>query len=348
LQLLQTGPRALQKLEKAPDPGFHEVRMRSKYSTHRLAATLAGVLVACAPAAHLLAQGNVGTVYVHAAGPTGAPIVDLGPPDFHVTMDGTTRKISAVRYIGDPRRVLMLVDNTTSSIIVPLRAALHDLLAGIPAEDEVGLITIAGQLHIRVEPTLEHERVKEAIDVLNTEPGTAVMMDALVQGTERFLGKEDRAPVVVLVGAEGEDASSTRDDAFNKFVARFAARGGIVHAVMLSAAAVGREIRPTAGGNTPRGAIITPDVDNPSIIAMNITQNTGGRYEIVNSPTALSDKLKGIADEIKADGRLTIGWYKVDFSLDKNQKTLRVEVMRPDTKVQLSQGRPRLAPAAAK
>jgi hypothetical protein len=322
--------------------------MRSKYLTHRLTATLVGALAACGTAAHLSAQGDVGTVYVRATGPSGAPLTDLRPTDFHVTMDGTNRKISSVRYVGDPRRVLLLVDNTFSGAIVPLRAALHGFVDGIPAEDEIGLITIAGQLHIRVEPTLEHARVTGAIDALNTEPGTAVLMDALVQGSERFLGKEDRTPIIVVVGAEGPDNSSTRDDAFNKFVQRFSARGGIVHAIMLSAGAVGVAVRPTAGGNNPRnGAIVTADTDNPSIIAMNAAQNTGGHFEIVNSVTALPEKLKAIAAEVKADRQQTLGWYKVDFSLDKNQKILRVEVLQPETKVQLSQARPRLTPAPA-
>jgi hypothetical protein len=314
-----------------------------------IAAATVGTLLMFAAAPHLAAQNKTATLWAHAADAAGRPVADLRPTDFQLTVDGKPGRITAVRYAGNPRRILLIVDNTALAPVIPLRAALKALVDETPEDDEMALITIAGQLHIHVEPTTDRDRLRAAVADLNTDSGSPVLMDALVEANDRFLGKEDRMGIIVVVTAEGPESSGVRDEVFNKFVQSFTSKGGVAHALVLSASAVGVQARPTAGGNNPRNnAIINIDTDAESIITMNITKNTGGRYEIVNAATAMQEKLEEFAADIKADRRGMNGWYKIDFAADNPPKTVRLEVTRSDTKIQMTQSRPRLAPTGSR
>src|SRR5262249_53738747 len=132
-------------------------------------------------------------------------------------------------------------------------------------------------------------------------------------------------------------------EVFNKFVQDYTARGGMTHVVLVSTAAGGAPPRPAVIANRDfDNAILSQDTDAESIVTLNITKSTGGRYELVNAVTAIPEKLTEIAAEIKADEALTAGWYKVVFAADKAPGSVRFQVTRPDTKVGLSQGRPKV------
>jgi hypothetical protein len=159
---------------------------------------------------------------------------------------------------------------------------------------------------------------------------------------KRYLQKDAREPVIVVVTTEGSEASAVRDEVFNKFVQDYAARGGITHVVLVSVSAGGAPPRPAQAANRRvDNAILSQDTDAESIVTMNITKSTGGRYELVNSVTAIPEKLKEIAAEIKKDEAATAGWYKVVFAADKPPNAVRFQISRPDTKFALSQGRPK-------
>ena len=167
-------------------------------------------------------------------------------------------------------------------------------------------------------------------------------MDAIVEGNTRFLvPAEARAPVIVVVTTEGREGSGTRDDRFPQFVTDMAGRGTVAYAVVLGLTATQGNMRPTAGGNHPRNnAILSNDASAQSIVAMNITKFTSGRYEHVNSATALGDKLKAFAADIAADRKNMAGWYQIGFASETVPRSVRVQVLQPDAKIQLSPVRP--------
>jgi hypothetical protein len=167
-------------------------------------------------------------------------------------------------------------------------------------------------------------------------------MDGLVETYKRFLEKEAREPVIVVLTTEGSEASAVRDEVFNKFVQDYTARGGMTHVVLVSLAAVGAPVRQAQAANRRvDNAILSQDTDAESIVTMNITKSTGGRYELVNTVTAIPEKLREIAGTIKADQAITAGWYKVVFAADKPPNSVRFQISRPDTRFALSQARPK-------
>ena len=308
----------------------------------RLAVALAGLLAL--PAA-LAAQPRVQTLYAHVADASGAPVTGLGPSDFQMSKDGAPQRISRVIYSGSPKRILLLVDTSdalSSPVINPLRQALATFVNSLPVDAEVVLATMGGQLHVRVEPTTDHQALARGIAGIFTEGGDTVLMDAIVEGNTRFLvPAEARAPVIVVVATEGPDGSSMRDDKFPQFVNDMAGRGTVAYAVVLGLTATQRDVRPTAGGNRRiDNAILSNDTSGQTIVAMNITKATGGRYEQVNSATAVADKLKAFAADMTADRKNMAGWYQIGFASETVPHAVRVQVLQPDTKIQLSPVRP--------
>jgi hypothetical protein len=307
-------------------------------------AATASLILSIFPAA-LSAQPRVQTLYAHVADAAGKPVTSLGPSDFQMSKDGAPQRISRVIYSGNPKRILLLVDTSDAlspAVINPLRQGLTTFINSLPADAEVVLATMGGQFHIRVEPTTDRAELARGIGGIFPEGGTTVLMDAIVEGNTRFLvPAEARAPVIVVVTTEGSDSSSTRDDKFPQFVNDMAGHGTVAYAVVLGLTAIQADVRPTAGANRRiDNAIQSNDTDGQSIVAMDITKYTSGRYEHVNSATAVADKLKSFAADITADRRNMAGWYQIGFESPTVPRSVRVQVLQPDARIQLSPDRP--------
>ena len=115
------------------------------------------------------------TLYAHVADASGAAVTSLGPSDFQMSKDGAPQRISRVIYSGNPKRILLLVDTgdgLSSAVINPLRKGLATFINSLPADAEVVLATMGGQLHVRVEPTTDHEALARGIANIFTEGAT--------------------------------------------------------------------------------------------------------------------------------------------------------------------------------
>lgn len=302
------------------------------------AISLGAVLLATG---QLSAQSKTASLYVRAIDASGAPVANLQPSEMQLLVDGKPGRISLVTYLGGPRRVMLLVSNNIQMELNPIREGLEQFISAVPSDDEIGLGTTSGQYHPRVDLSTDRARLLEFVKGLPIENGSNTNMDGLVEVYKRFLDKEQHQPVIVVVTTEGSESSSVRDEVFNKFVQDYTARGGITHVVLVSLAAVGAPPRPAQAANRRiDGAILSQDTDAESIVTMNITKSTGGEYELVNAVTAIPDKLKQIAADIKADEAMTAGWYKVVFAADKPPKSVRFQIGRPDVKFSLAQARP--------
>ena len=125
--------------------------------------------------------------------------------------------------------VLLLVDSsdTITKIVTPLRAALQALIDGVPAEDEIALVTMGRQLRIRVQPTTDRKRLKDEAGRLFSDGGGTVLLDSLLEANDRILSKAvDRQAAIVILTTDGpESSSSTREEQFNKFVTDLGGQG---------------------------------------------------------------------------------------------------------------------------
>jgi len=202
-----------------------------------------------------------------------------------------------------------------------MRAAVPNFLDALPPEDEVILITTGRQARVRVPPTTDRRKIKEAAAGLFTDGAGTVLMDGLLEIDDRFFKKtDDRWPVLVIFTSDGTESSTgAREKEFMKWSPLLGARGFTVHAFVMK----------TAKGS-----------GMPDIVVENLTKNTGGRYDVMNTTTALPDKMKALGEQLALDHRNMSMWYEVDIQTDATEITpVNVGVQREGVRLQISNSR---------
>ena len=259
-------------------------------------------------------------VFIAVTDQLGAPVLDLGPGDFDVNEAGAKRTVVRAALSKDPMRIAMLVDtgDDMSASLTNLRAGLLGFLDVLPPEHEVLLASTGRQFRVRVQPTTDRKKLKDAANGLFGDGGGTVLMDGLLEADSRFLRKaENRWPVFVIVTSDGTEISAgAHEKEFNQWVVALAQRGVSVHAFVFK---------------TGRGSGI------PEMIAQNATRNTGGRYDMMNTTTSLPEKMKALAAQLAADAQKMSTWYTVEFQTESAElKPIDVAVPRNGVKLQMS------------
>lgn len=178
-----------------------------------------------------------------------------------------------------PTRVILLVDSSTGiqSHFQRVRTALTDFLDAVPPQVEVGFISTGGQLRVRVPPTAERAKAREAAAAFSPDGGGNAFLDALIEADQRFLkNAPDKRGIFVVISTDSETRTEPRLDAYNKFVNDFRQRRGGAYVVMLRTGQMGLA----------------------SQVFENLTQNTGGTMQTLALSNALADEMKKIAARI--------------------------------------------------
>src|SRR3954464_4183284 len=223
------------------------------------------LIVSCAAAAPLGAAGKMQTrhVFVHVVDQRGGPVGDLTAADFQLTEGGVARVVSRAGPAKDPMRIALFLD--TSDAAAPalshMRAGAIAFLAALPPEDEVLLVTTGRQARVRVPPTTDRHKLKDAAGGLFGDGAGTVLMDGLMEVDDRFFKKtDDRWPVFVIFTSDGTESSAgAREKEFNTWNVAIGARGVTVHAFVFKTG---------KGGGMP------------DVVANNLTRDTGGRYDM--------------------------------------------------------------------
>ena len=101
-------------------------------------------------------------------------------------------------------------------------------------------------------------------------------MDGLLEIDDRFFKKaDDRWPVFVIFTSDGTESRP--------------ARARRVHE-MGAAAWAARHHRARVRDENAKGSGM------PDVVAENLTRNTGGRYDVMNTTTALPEKMKALGE----------------------------------------------------
>jgi VWFA-related protein len=265
--------------------------------------TMPAVLAQKAPA-----KGRTRQIFVSVVDRAGAPVLDLQPADFDVKENGVKRDVVRARLATSPMRVAVLVDTSdaANSTLNPVRAALGQFFDTLPPEHEAMLVSTGRQMRVRVQPTTDRKKLKDAAGSLFMDGGGTVLMDGVLEADERFMKKaEDRWPVFVILTTDGSEASAgARENEFNKWLQTLAQRGLIVHAIVMKFAAAAAQ----NAGRTTTGI--------PEILAMNMTQNSGGRYDFVNTANSLPDKMMALAAALGEDYTVARTRYQLDFATE--------------------------------
>jgi len=202
-----------------------------------------------------------------------------------------------------------------------LRAGAIAFLDALPPEDEVLLVTTGRQARVRVPPTTDRAKLKKAAGGLFGDGAGTVLMDGLMEIDDRFFKKaDDRWPVFVIFTSDGTESSAgAREKEFTKWNVAVGARGVTVHAFVFK---------------TGKGSGM------PEVVANNLTRNTGGRYDAMNTTNALPDKMKALAEQLALDHRKMEAWYELDFQTDSTDfKPIDVGVARTGVRLEISDRR---------
>jgi hypothetical protein len=260
-------------------------------------------------------------VFVSAVDRSGAPVTDLQTSDFEITENGVKRDVIRAGLATSPMRIVVLVDTgeTAAPAIMHLRAALAALADGIGPQHELALVATGRQVRVRVPPTTDRKKFKDAATGLFADGGATVLSDGLLEMDERFFRTaEDRWPVFVIVTADGVDGSSgANEKKFNDWLRALPSRGISAHAVA---------IKYKGGGM-------------PELIANHVAQTAGGYYDFVNTSNSVPDKFKAIAERLTNDYARGSAKYEVDFMSESPDGTVTVGIAREAIRFETSQTR---------
>ena len=289
-----------------------------------LAAALALALAPAPAQSRNAGKMHVRHIFVHVTDQKGAAVEGLSASDFAVSEGGVARVVSHAGPAKDPMRIALMLDTSDAAApaLTHMRAGAIALLDALPPEDEVILITTGRQLRVRVPPSTDRKKLKETAAGLFYDGAGTVLMDGLLEIDDRFFkkGADDRWPVFVIFTSDGTESSTgAREKEFMKWAPAIGDRGISAHAFVFK---------------VPKGAGL------PDVIAENITQNTGGRYDVMNTTTALPEKMKALGDKLALDHRNMSAWYELDIQTDATEfKSLDVVVAREGVRLQISDRR---------
>jgi Mg-chelatase subunit ChlD len=281
------------------------------------AVLVAAVLTLPRPAAGQAPKQLFATVITTA----GAAVTDLQPAEFDVRENNLPRRIVRASLANDPMRIALIVDSseTADRSLNQFRAGLQNFFDGLPRDTEVALMTIGRQARLRLAPTSDRQKLSDAAKGFFADGGGSAALDGLIEGYNRFLKKaEARWPVLVLVTTDGAIAGSVREDEFERFVKELQTSGVVAHAIVVS----------TRGNGVP------------TIIALNVTEATGGYYDAIAAPTALPDKMKGLSAQLASQFAAAASQYRIEYlSESKDPVPAAVGVTRSGVKVTVSDRR---------
>jgi hypothetical protein len=289
-----------------------------------LAAVAALALIPAAAAAQSKGSGktHVRHIFVSVTDAKGAPVEGLTAADFKVSEAGQPKDVTRAGPAKDPMRIALMLDTSDAAgpALNHMRTGAVALLDALPPEDEVILITTGRQMRVRVQPSTDRKKLKDTAAGLFTDGAGTVLMDGLLEIDERFFKKaDDRWPVIVIFTSDGTEASTgSREKEFLKWAPLLGPRGITVHAFVLK---------------TPKGSGM------PDVVAENLTGNTGGRYDVMNTSTSLPEKMKALGEKLALDHRNMINWYEVDIQTDSDVAAIDVAVAREGVRLQISNSR---------
>src|SRR4051812_8170401 len=279
---------------------------------------------------------HVRHIFVSVTDAKGAPVEGLAAADFTISEGGQPRVVSKAGPAKDPMRIALMLDTSdaAASALTNMRAGAAAFLDALPPEDEVILITTGRQMRVRVPPTTDRKKLKETAAGLFTDGSGTVLMDGLLEIDDRFFKKaDDHLKVIVLFTSDGTEISTGgREKEFMKWSPQLALRGIVVHSfVMKPLKTQSSRSSPSAPSSVP-----TPGSSIAEIVAENITNNSGGRYDVMNTTTALPEKMKALGEELAKDHRNMSSWYDIDIETDgADDAALDVDVAREGVRLQV-------------
>lgn len=229
------------------------------------------------------------TFFVSATTITGEIVTDLKVEDVRITEDGKEGSTLRVVPIAWPVKVTVLVDNgfQTGTLLTPYRNGLKSLFSGLPAGVEASLLTLAPQPRWIVRSTTDKVQLQNGVDRITPDESAPRMVEGLIEAANR-IDQEHRKqsnsfPVIVVLSTTGPEGSTALDRDVQRMATRLTTYPARVHVIMLS-----------TGATSPTHLVGARQVH----VGKSIADLTGGRYEAIAAPTAVSSLLSAFAETI--------------------------------------------------
>ena len=218
-------------------------------------------------------------------------------------------------------RIALIVDSSENvgQLLNMFRPGLQSFLDALPEPTEVGLMTIGRQARMRIQPTADRKKLSDAFKGFFSDGGGTAALDGVIEGYDRILKKaENRWPILVLVTTDGAAAGSTREDEFERFLNMLQPTGIVAHAIVVS-------LRGNGMG---------------TVVAMDLTQATGGTYQVIAAATALPDRLKALGQRLASAHQQAASQYRIEYlSESKDARNVEVGIERPGLRLSVSDRR---------
>jgi hypothetical protein len=264
---------------------------------------------------------NTRSVFVKVSEVTGKPATGLTAADFEITEGGQKRNVLKAGPATSPMRIAVLADTSdgAANALNHMRAAFASFADAVAPQHELMLVSTGRQMRVRVQPTTDHKKFKDAAGGLFGDGGATPLMDALLEVDDRFMRKaEDRWPVFVIVTGDGTEGSSPANERkFNDWTRLLPARGISAHAIVLK----------YRGGGSPE------------LYANHVAVTCGGVYEYINTSNSLADKMKLVSDRLTEDYAIVSEKYQVTFESETTVGSVLVGIARDGVKIDTTQGR---------
>jgi hypothetical protein len=263
----------------------------------------ASVIAVCVAVAGttVSAQREV-TFFVSATTITGEIVTDLKAEEVRITEDGKEGSTLRVVPVAWPVKLTVLVDNgfQTGTLLTQYRNGLKSLFSGIPAGVEASLITLAPQPRWVVRSTTDKIQLQNGVDRITPDSSASRMVEGLIEAASRIEQEQRKEvnsfPVIVVVSTTGPEGSTAVDRDVERMATRLTTYPARVHVIMLS-----------TGATSPTHLIGARQVH----VGKSIADMTGGRYEAIAAPTAVSSLLSDFAETIGEAHNYQRQQYKV-------------------------------------
>jgi hypothetical protein len=253
----------------------------------------------------LRAQALQRSIYASALDQSGAPVANLGPTDFVVREDKVAREILAVAPAVDPMQIAVLVDNSQAGeqYTRDYREALPAFIRAIAADEsgarhQIAIITLAERPTINTDYTFDFQQaIKGAERIFGTPGSGSYLLDGIIEISQGIIKKTLLRPVIVAITTEGPELS---DRQYMSVLEPLRESGASLNVVTV--------------GN-PRNN----NYDRSVVVDMG-TRDTGGRNDVIMTGSALTARLKQVANELTHQYRVT--YARPDTLIPPEQVTI--------------------------
>lgn len=245
-------------------------------------------------------------MYVSVLDAKGAPAQNIGPNDLIIREDSVAREVLRVSPATDPIQIALLIDTSQAAqtFIRDYRQAVPAFLDIVFGEEssgtnQVALIGVGERPTVLTDYTSNRTPLTAGVNRLFAIPQAGTyLLDAIMEVSQGLQKRGAERAVIVAILSEGPELSNR---GYRQVLDRLKASGATLHVVTI-------------------GSPVNMAEDRRLTLSLG-TKSSGGRYDTLLVPSALTVRLQDVAREI-------IGQYRVTYA--------RPESLIPPDKIEVS------------